>query len=270
MAFTKNWDESVPPDTGETPSLGAQRIREFKQAIRERLAEDHKFVSDETGQSDIGKHKKVRLIKQDSDILAETDIGILYTKNVNNIPELFWRDENGNIKQLTSEGKLNIAEAEIPAVFVKLTGDQTIAGVKTFSSNPKIETYADPTADEEFAPKKYVDDAVSPLLSRTPDYDSGWFAVTANTLYTKAHSLSARPKLIVVLYDKESDGSGKNFIVGQMNITNYGDAGAIVGFDATNVYVRCHSYVSPAHVNDVDASYSELATSGYYRILAWK
>jgi hypothetical protein len=47
----------------------------------------------------------------------------------------------------------------------KETAD-TISGVKTFNSLPKIGTYTAPTADEEFAPKKYVDDTT---LSGAPD-----------------------------------------------------------------------------------------------------
>ncbi len=39
-----------------------------------------------------------------------------------------------------------------------LHNDLSIAGIKTFSSHPKIATYSPPTTDEQYAPKKYVDD----------------------------------------------------------------------------------------------------------------
>lgn len=41
---------------------------------------------------------------------------------------------------------------------VKLTGDQTVAGVKTFSSSPVVPT---PTTDMQAATKKYVDDSIT-------------------------------------------------------------------------------------------------------------
>jgi len=263
MAFVKNWDESSPPDTGESPSLGAQRIRDFKQAIRERLAEDHKFVSDETGESNIGKHKRVRLIKQTSDELAETDIGVLYTKSISGVTELFWRDDSGNIKQLTTGGKLNVVEAEIPDVFVKLTTAQTIAGVKTFSDYPKIETYTAPTADEEFAPKKYVDDASA------PDYDSGWFAVTKDTVYKLSHGLGQKPINVVLLFDINSDGSGKNFLW-EFHYDGVYKGLEGLGFDDTYIYFHTASgYIEPSGAGVVDSNYGDL-TDGYCRVLAWK
>jgi hypothetical protein len=40
-------------------------------------------------------------------------------------------------------------------VVVKLTGNQTVEGVKTFSSSPIVPT---PTTDMQAATKKYVDD----------------------------------------------------------------------------------------------------------------
>ena len=39
-----------------------------------------------------------------------------------------------------------------------LNNNLSIGGIKTFSLHPKIATYSAPTADEQYAPKKYVDD----------------------------------------------------------------------------------------------------------------
>jgi len=50
--------------------------------------------------------------------------------------------------------------------FMDIDSAQTIAGIKTFSSYPKISSYAAPTSDEQFAPKKYVDDVA---LVSAPD-----------------------------------------------------------------------------------------------------
>jgi hypothetical protein len=46
---------------------------------------------------------------------------------------------------------------------VSLTGDETIAGVKTFSSFP-VTPESDPTTDYQAANKKYVDDKISPVI----------------------------------------------------------------------------------------------------------
>ncbi|MBI3012579.1 MAG: hypothetical protein HYY63_03030, partial [Elusimicrobia bacterium] len=43
--------------------------------------------------------------------------------------------------------------------------NQTLSGTKTFTSHPRIQTYAAPTLAEQYAPKKYVDDLVAGGLS---------------------------------------------------------------------------------------------------------
>jgi hypothetical protein len=45
-----------------------------------------------------------------------------------------------------------------PTTYVRTTGDQAIAGIKTFSVHPQISVYAAPTILTEYTPKKYVDD----------------------------------------------------------------------------------------------------------------
>lgn len=47
------------------------------------------------------------------------------------------------------------------ASLVRLSGDQTIAGIKTFSSIP-VGPASNPTTDDQLVRKKYVDDAVAP------------------------------------------------------------------------------------------------------------
>ena len=50
---------------------------------------------------------------------------------------------------------------------IKATGTvaETVTGVKTFDSYPAITTYAAPTSNTQFAPKKYVDDQTSSLVT---------------------------------------------------------------------------------------------------------
>jgi hypothetical protein len=67
-----------------------------------------------------------------------------------------------NIATNTSNIATNTSDiATLDGEAVKITGNQTIAGVKTFSSFPQKSgtgTDLDPTADAEFATKQYVDD----------------------------------------------------------------------------------------------------------------
>lgn len=58
-----------------------------------------------------------------------------------------------------SNARTNIGAADDAAV-VKLTGNQTVAGTKTFSAYPVLPT-AMPTTDRQSAPKKYVDDKIA-------------------------------------------------------------------------------------------------------------
>ena len=96
--------EAVPANT-DSVSAGAGVIRTLKEAIRERLARDHYHDLSGT-QSDHGLHNKVTLIEQSSDPSAVTDRGILYTKDVSGVTEVFYRDSSGNVVQLTSGGKI--------------------------------------------------------------------------------------------------------------------------------------------------------------------
>ena len=125
VVHTETTDETKPAGN-RARSLGDDDIREFKRTIRERLAVDHQFLADETGITNIGTHKKISFTEtQAADPTAYDDTGYLYIKTVAGIKELFWKDSSGNVKQLTTAGKLNAVE---------LTGDQTVAGIKTFST----------------------------------------------------------------------------------------------------------------------------------------
>jgi len=106
IAHVETWDETKPSGTRDR-SLGDDDIREFKRSIRERLSIDHNAVEDESGDANIGTHKKITLAEtQVSDPTAYDDCGYLYIKEVSGIKELFWEDSDGNVVQLTSGGKL--------------------------------------------------------------------------------------------------------------------------------------------------------------------
>jgi hypothetical protein len=74
---------------------------------------------------------------------------------------------------------LNEELRKIRTDYVSLTGDQTISGVKTFTSFPVTPSSA-PTADYETANKKYVDDKVS-IFGAWVDKSSSYGAQQAAT-----------------------------------------------------------------------------------------
>ncbi len=112
MAFTNTWNaafEAQPADT-ENVSLGASRIRAHKLAVRERLIIDHSHAGD----ADDGKHKQITFVNPlGADPGDVADEGMLYTKNVSAKAELFWKDEDGNVIQVTSGGVLGGIVGEI-------------------------------------------------------------------------------------------------------------------------------------------------------------
>lgn len=107
MVFAYTWNgtfESQPADS-EDLSLGAGRTRDLKKAISERGEIDHHW----DGGTDDGEHKKVTFGNQIADPSNVANKGFLYTKDVSAKVELFWQDEDGNVYQITSAGRLLVA-----------------------------------------------------------------------------------------------------------------------------------------------------------------
>ena len=157
MSKTDGLDPSVPAGA-EDPKLGDNRIRELARAVAEILNVDHYIGSDGgagTGYNEdaAGEHLRVKFTAPlAADPTNASNKAFLYTKDVSSVVELFWEDEAGNVLQLTSGGVFN------PALACALSGAQTIAGVKTFSSSPIVPT---PTTDMQPATKKYADDLIA-------------------------------------------------------------------------------------------------------------
>lgn len=133
--YIKSWDETKPAGT-RALSLGDDDIREFKYAIRERLAQDHQFAADETGDTTIGYHKKITFSEvQAADPSNVANIGFLYLKDVSAKVELFWMDEDGDVVQLTAGGYINGAVLTFAADFDfgshKITAEQIESDVAT-------------------------------------------------------------------------------------------------------------------------------------------
>lgn len=119
----QSWDESIPLGSDDM-SAGDNSIRNFKTAIRERLAVDHNFFDSEAGQANVGAHKWVTLIVQSAAPASASGIGFIYSKTVAGKVELFYVDSSGTSTQITSAGSvvpgtldsLSDVEATTPAL----------------------------------------------------------------------------------------------------------------------------------------------------------
>jgi len=140
MSYIRDWDQTTPGDHTARPETPL-KMREIKIDIAERLKDFfYGFISGETDTA----AKQLTFKKQTSDPTNVADTAIIYAKEVSGVTEIFVRDSDGNIKQITSGGKLNIASDEA----VLLTGDQTIAGDKILSGDTTFEgsvTHNNPT-----------------------------------------------------------------------------------------------------------------------------
>ncbi len=240
MAYTRDWDESQPTDNEYGYTTGSW-FRKVKIDIAQRLKDwIYGFIS---GETKIGL-KKAPLHPVSSDPATESDKGILYVKEVDGVKELFYKDSGGNVKQLTSQGKLNLTDEGV----VYLTGDQTINGVKTFNSFP-VTPSANPSSDYEVANKKYVDDKISSLPSPIGGLDFGVpVSKNAGTVY-------------------HADAPG--FVVAYTNPTGGGSGVGIIGYsDSSNPpsTIRQRSYVDVAENGTVSCPITFPVKKGDY----WK
>lgn len=105
--FSRTWDSSYEssPANGQNVKQGAARIRENKVDIRERLTIDHQFGNEASTSSNSGYHKKVTLI-EGSNPTVVANAGILFTKDVSGVTELFYMDSAGTVQQMTVGGVL--------------------------------------------------------------------------------------------------------------------------------------------------------------------
>lgn len=104
MSYIEVWDESKPAGT-RALNLGDDDIREFKRAIRERLAAGGMHFPS-TDDSTAGLFDYVKFIEQSANPTVESNRGFLFTKDVSGVTELYWMDSSGNVFQLTNAGKV--------------------------------------------------------------------------------------------------------------------------------------------------------------------
>ena len=99
-------------------------------------------------------------------------------------------------------------------------------------------------------------------------YDSGWFAVSAATTYTKAHGLGAVPDIVQVYWSDTNNGSGTYNWVSLLNNYTSSYSCWIAGMDTTSIKIRTGASYTYVFV-DANGTY-KYGNGGYYRIIAIK
>ena len=101
--------------------------------------------------------------------------------------------------------------------YVNIWDAQTVAGIKTFSSYPLIETYVAPTANEQFAPKKYVDDVISSGASDATETAKGIseLATAAEAALGTSSGSAARLVLPASIASSSNDVAGAKVVVSE-------------------------------------------------------
>lgn len=96
-----DWDTSNPLDNSIVSQFPANE-RAQRAAQVTNFGVDHH----ETNDADVGNHDKVTLLEQGTDPTAAANKGILYTKDVSGITEVFHRDSAGTVTQITTNGRV--------------------------------------------------------------------------------------------------------------------------------------------------------------------
>ena len=105
MTWINTLDTTTPSNT-DNPQEGAERIREAKKAIIERLDKEHymPIEDNEVKNAAAGEHKAITLRKQDSAPTTGADKHAIYAREVGGTLEMFTKDAAGNEVQLTKDG----------------------------------------------------------------------------------------------------------------------------------------------------------------------
>ena len=128
---TRAWDITTPADT-DFIGEGDDALRNLKVDIKERIEIDHWFdnVTDPNQGNCDGYHKKVTLLAQETAPANVVGAGLVYTKVVDGVVELFYKDDAGTENQLTENGviKLNTLQNNINGNGKNITNLGTVQG----------------------------------------------------------------------------------------------------------------------------------------------
>ena len=144
------------------------------------------------------------------------------------------------------------------------------AGSNTFTLT--VNTSASEATDQRLIGQAYWNgSALGSILSYlaptnlpAADYDSGWFACTFNTIYTRAHGLGTCPRQIMLYH--ATDSAGTSEWVPVHVVQNGNTVQSPVSCDTINIYLQTGS--NPDY-NATCYSTRRNSLSGYYRFFVW-
>lgn len=197
---TRTWDTTIPADTGYAGD-GDDRIRDTKVDLKERLELDH-YMDGELdpleGDCD-GYHRKATLYAQATDPTPLTGTGVIYTKVIDGVTELFFRDATtGTINQLTENGvlSLNTLANDIDADGHGITGadiiesDVVTAGTLNVTTIAKTGTGVVTNLNADMVDGKHVQTTLSDTDSYVPTSGAVYYWVGLHKDDTTTHGAS--------------------------------------------------------------------------------
>ena len=237
MGHSRAWtgQEAVPDDNDQI-SAGAGGIRNHMVDVRERMAFDHIWASSTATD---GYHTTIHLQGRGDNPTAVASYALLFAKTgAAGAVELYLTGSGSQLTQLTSAGYLYLGNARVPnnsyILATNSAGTGTINVWKVDGSNlivagtslssitivpPLVMTTTGVNTDLNAAYLNYylastsatastimVSDTAGRCSPYLKTYDSGWFAVAANTAYAKTHNLGTTA-FIYSVYGA-ADGSG--------------------------------------------------------------
>lgn len=172
MAYTNDWSNSIPVDHTKFKSVPGS-VRQLRIDIEDRLV-DLFYGFDSGDVVETEGAKTLPFVNQGADPGATANKIKAYGNQISSKTELFLQDEDGNVIQVTSKGKINLGNARIPnnvqLIGRNAAGAADINLIKVNASDvPEIpngavlSSTAAPTTDPMIANKKYVDDKIAAI-----------------------------------------------------------------------------------------------------------
>ena len=190
-AADTEWDVADPAD-GDSPTLGATEIREFKTAAYERLDVDHYFeatggvIATET--NDGGMHRQIQFQAPRAQPTMGADHGMLYMKDVDggagSYGELYWNGEQDyelQITELNTAGNaaaLNLTGTYENEMALTNTGNSVYADLVACTDGGYLTLPHDSSNEAEGNVRYMADDDVETITYRT---DNAWLTLLTST-----------------------------------------------------------------------------------------
>jgi hypothetical protein len=173
------------------------------------------------------------------------------------------RDETGIFIDLEASGGLifNGGKLKVDDIFAKLSGNQTINGIKSFGSIPVLPA-SDPTTDNQAVRKKYVDDISAILPSDTHLLSAPTERTTTSTSYTKLKEIKVNKagtyKISFTMLGSIANGQiykngsafGTERSAGNASYQTFIETLTLSANDNVQIYVKTSNGTQTAYVKD--------------------